>query len=560
MSRSWNLSESLFPKTFLRKRTSGVNTKLRPASGGVSPARHVRSVVRGPRSVAGHFIETPPSGCRGRLAVVFLFALTLGAIASTNNAMYSERPVPMIVTLRPETGMDKLLKDHGLQAHCTYHHALNGFAASLAPGQAQRLRADPRVLAVERDGQVRLCAQTNGTGIIRMGIPTFPVAHINGQDHRINVDVAVLDTGIQTNHPDLNVVQAVGFSDPGLGGNDWDGHGTHVAGIIGALDNNFGVVGVAPGARLWAVQVFGPTQHSWSNMLAGLDYIAMNADKIEIVNVSLDSTDISQPYIALEQAVASIVSRGVVFVAAAGNGGGDIAGPDGVWGTSDDVLPAALPEVMAVSAMNPTNDQIASFSDFSGQGSKPFPPGCSSCVVTSAIPGVPLYGIEVCGPGVAIYSTWINSGYAILSGTSMASPHAAGLVALYIAANGRAHTIQDVFAIRQAIVNSSQPESQWSPPNQAYTYYGPLIYPSGAWIPSPNILSQGMRSGTFQINFAAVPGYTYTAQYAPSLVSPRQWTPLGSTNGEGSVAPATLTDLAPNPVTRFYRLVRTPSP
>ena len=150
------------------------------------------------------------------------------------------------------------------------------------------LKQDSRVVLVGGNGRFYPCAQMVPSGVIRMGITNFPLAHINGVDERINVDVAVLDGGIQTNHPDLNVVHAVDCTGSGIV-DDQDGHGTHVAGIIGALDNGFGVVGVAPGARLWSVRVLEASGYgSTSMVLAGLDYIAQNADEIEVVNASLD--------------------------------------------------------------------------------------------------------------------------------------------------------------------------------------------------------------------------------------------------------------------------------
>src|ERR1035438_8037481 len=107
-----------------------------------------------------------------------------------------------IVTFRREADQDGCAKAFSVQRHHIYRHAINGFAANLDAATVEKLRHDPRVLAVERDGRVVLFSQTPSSGIIRMGVTNFPVAHINGQDHRINVDVAVLDTGIQTNHPD----------------------------------------------------------------------------------------------------------------------------------------------------------------------------------------------------------------------------------------------------------------------------------------------------------------------------------------------------------------------
>src|SRR5262249_53716420 len=145
----------------------------------------------------------------------------LSAAPGATTALTNAAPVPMIVTLRREVDQDGMVKEHGVNRHCAYRHAFNGFAARLNSGEIEKLKHDPRVIAVEPDGKVRTCSQTVPAGVLRMGITNFPVAHIDGSDHRIDVDVAVLDTGIQTNHPDLNVVQAVGFADPGLDGNDW---------------------------------------------------------------------------------------------------------------------------------------------------------------------------------------------------------------------------------------------------------------------------------------------------------------------------------------------------
>jgi subtilisin family serine protease len=462
-----------------------------------------------------------------------------------------------IITLKPEADLDAVVSELKLSPNHVYRYALKGFTASLPPAIIQQLRQDPRVLSVEADGEIVPCGQTVPTGILRMGITSFPVAHINGQDHRINVDVAVMDTGIQTNHPDLNVVQAVDCTGSGLNGDDWDGHGTHVAGIIGALDNDFGVVGVAPGVRLWSVQVIGAINHHWSTFIAGCDYIATNADQIAVVNASLAGyLDMTAPISAIHQAVSNLVSRGIVFVAAAGNFQNDIAGADLLYGTGDDVLPAALPEVMAVSAMDPTNDVMPDFTNIS---LRPKP-----CPVVS--PGL---GIDLAAPGVNILSTWKGGSYTTNSGTSMACAHAVGLVALYIAANGRAHSLADVYAIRQTLINTGQPQSVWNPGwNSGSHCYcvgdidgnpEPLAFPSEAWVPAPTILNGSMKPQGFQLSFPIVPGYTYTVLQADSPNPSSAWTPVTSTNGDGSLFTATVTDPGPDSA-RFYRLLRTPTP
>lgn len=502
------------------------------------------------------------------LARALWVACLLGIAANSRAATVTNRAERMIITLRAGVDVDKVIKDFSLRPSHTYRHALNGFAVSVNSEAAAKLKRDSRVLAVEPDGKAVLCDQTYGTGIVRMGVTNFPVAHIDGNDHRMDVDVAVLDSGIQTNHPDLNVFQSVGFTASGIV-DDTLGHGTHVAGIIGALDNNIGVVGVAPGVRLWSVKVFDTSGSDWSTILMGMDYVASNADRIAVVNASFTSDGITPaPIGAIEEAVSNIVSQGAVFVAAAGNAGQDLSGNDFVFGTPDDFLPAALPEVMAVSAMDPVTDTIASFSNYS------YIPRSNNFVLS---PGM---AIDVAAPGVTILSTWINSGYAFDTGTSMAAPHAAGLVALYIAANGRAYSAAGVYQIRQTIVSYGQPQTEWNPDGEPAYFttnsvegetsvtldtgdpdgnYEPLAVASESWVPQPTFTGFTNTPSGFQLSFAVVPGYAYTLQSTSDLGGPNSWSNLSTVDGTGSVATVTLTDT--NLATAaFYRLVRQPSP
>jgi subtilisin family serine protease len=496
-----------------------------------------------------------------------------------------------IVTLRRDADLDGMIKEFALKPRHRYRHALNGFAAPLDAATIQKLKQDKRVLAVEPDGRTVLCGQTYPAGITRMGLTNFPVAY-SGTNHWLNVVVAVMDAGIQLDHPDLNVCNHVGFADipegsPGYDGDDGNGHGTHVAGIIGAIgaidpSNGTEVLGVAPGVCLWSVQVIGTDgAGTWANFILGCDYIATNADQIEVVNASLGGTpNTASPYTAIHTAVSNLVSLGIVFVAAAGNSGDDLTSVDGYYGGPDNFVPAALPEVMAVSAMdpNPTDTNYPPAEDSGGDydniwnGSNyslyPKPPVCTNPLINNVIsPGA---GMDVSAPGVNILSTYKGSSYAYLTGTSMASPHAAGLVALYIAANGRAHSLQDVINIRQTIVNYSEPQSQWTPDGMPFDPINnptddpdgnpePLAYPSEAWVPVPNFTSENMTAQGFQLGFPTVPGYAYTVQSTASLNSSNSWATLASANGTGSLTTVTVTDPTPG-MMQFYRLLRQPAP
>ncbi len=359
-----------------------------------------------------------------------------------------------------------------------YEHALKGFSTTLPSAAAEAMKGHPLVKSVELDLTFRVTAQTLPTGVNRIDADLSPVAKINGQDERIDVDIAILDTGIDGSHPDLNVYSAgsrnfvTGLADTAW--QDGHGHGTHVAGIAAALDNGVGVVGVAPGARLWALKVIADNgTGSISDALAAVDYLTANADQIEVANMSFIEAGQSP---AFHQAVRNAVAAGVVIVAGAGNDSQDIYGADKIYGTSDDYFPASYPEVLTVSAMTDydgrpggssgsylapfygSDDAFAKYSNFStsvadwdGDPSTPNP-------VTS--PGA---GIDLIMPGTQINSTNTGGGYVVKDGTSMASPHAAGLAALFIAEYSRGapgdingdgvRNAADVYALRQSLID-----------------------------------------------------------------------------------------------------------
>jgi subtilisin family serine protease len=297
-----------------------------------------------------------------------------------------------------------------------YHNVFNGFAAVIPDQQLDAVRGDPRVKAVVPDRVVHAFKQTRPTGVDRIDADQNATAGIDGRDERVDVDVAVLDTAGNDTHPDLNVFASTNCTNSPIDSDD-DGHGTHVGGTIGALDNDIGVVGVAPGARLWNVRVLknGWGYDSW--IICGLDFVAEHAGEIEVANLSLggggsDSNCQTNVRDLFHQAFCRTVAAGVTVVVAAGNESSNAARH----------TPAAYDEVITVSALADSDglpggvgaatsagpdDSLAQFSNFGAD-------------------------VDIAAPGVSILST-VPGGYARFSGTSMASPHVAGAAALYLA-------------------------------------------------------------------------------------------------------------------------------
>lgn len=209
------------------------------------------------------------------------------------------------------------------------------------------------------------------------------------------IKVAVIDTGIDLKHPDLkdNIKGGYNAINPRKSANDDNGHGTHVAGIIAAIDNEIGVVGVGPKIDLYAVKVLNAAGSGYlSDVIEGLDWAIKN--KMNVVSMSLGTTTYSQSF---EDAIKRVNAAGIVQVAAAGNNGP---------GSNTVNYPAKFAEVIAVSATD-SNDAIASWSSRGPE-------------------------VDLAAPGVNIYSTYKGSTYKTLSGTSMACPHVTGVVALLL--------------------------------------------------------------------------------------------------------------------------------
>lgn len=212
----------------------------------------------------------------------------------------------------------------------------------------------------------------------------------HGLPSGIGVNVAVMDTGIDMNHPDLNVTGGVNIINAVKSPDDDNGHGTHVAGIVAAQDNSIGTVGVAPNVNLYAIKVLDRKGSGYtSNVIAGIEWAIEN--DIKIINMSLGSDYKSD---SLEVAIGSAAGAGIIVIAAAGN---DSSAVD---------YPAAFDNTIAVSA----TDQADELANFSSRGPQ----------------------VDVAAPGVSIYSTYKNGEYRTFNGTSMATPHVAGVIALMV--------------------------------------------------------------------------------------------------------------------------------
>lgn len=289
-----------------------------------------------------------------------------------------------------------------------YARALNGFSVRMNAAEVAILENDPRVAYIEKDQMIALAPPPgkgpggggdDGGGSTGQETP-YGIARVNGVSAYTGSGVAwVLDSGIDLDHPDLNVDASRGFNAFTSGRDsksldDGDGHGTHVAGTIAALNNDIGVIGVAPGATVIPVKVLDSRgSGSYSGVIAGIDHVAANGSPGDVANMSLGG-GASQ---AVDDAVINAAAQGVKFVIAAGNSGAN----------ANNYSPARAegPNVFTISAMD-INDSWASFSNYAN------PP------------------VDYCAPGVGIKSTWKSGGYNTISGTSMASPHAAGVLLL----------------------------------------------------------------------------------------------------------------------------------
>lgn len=288
----------------------------------------------------------------------------------------------------------------------TFGYALEGFVAVLTDAQLEELKNDPRIKSIENDYMIALAPPPgkgpgNGGGGGTDPSQEIPwgITRVGGAVNGAGKTAWIIDSGIDSDHPDLNVDVARSRSYVTKGKysiEDGSGHGTHVAGTVAALDNNIGVVGVAPGATIVALRVLddrGSGSFSWT--VQALDYVAANANAGDAVNMSLGPRS-RYTDSAVDAATLNVASLGVKIAIAAGNSSDDSAFYSPARNNH--------PNIYTVSAMD-INDNWASFSNY----------------------GSP---VDYAAPGVNVKSTYKSGGYASLNGTSMASPHVCGLLLL----------------------------------------------------------------------------------------------------------------------------------
>ena len=343
------------------------------------------------------------------LSVMLAFTLFFGSAgyAFAKPPAHAEK-VDVLVSFKEKPGSAEqaLIENEGGKVNRKYH-VVPTIAASIPKGKLESLRRKPKVTSVEEDITVQIIEERLPWGVDRMDAEI-----VHSQNKGRGVRVAILDTGIDLDHPDLRVAGDVTFVPETTSGDDDHGHGTMAAGIVAALDNDIGVVGVAPEVELYSVKVLNSNGSGvMSIILSGIEWAIDN--NMQVINMSFGGS-MDFP-LAIRTALEKAYQSGIVLVAGAGN-----AGDQGII-----FSPARFEPVIAVGA----TDQQDARASFSCTGST----------------------LELMAPGVGILSTSRGGGYNTGSGTSFSTPHVTGLAALLIA-SGVTNNVQ----VRQVLQGTAE--------------------------------------------------------------------------------------------------------
>ena len=324
------------------------------------------------------------------LSIMLASTLFFGSVgqAFAEPPAHAEK-VEVLVSFTEKPGPAEQALIHGLGGKVKRnYHIVPTVAASVPKGKLDSLRRNPRVASVDEDVKVQIIEETVPWGTERIGARV-----LHSQNKGWGVRVAILDTGIDLDHPDLRVAGDVSFVWETTSGDDDHGHGTMVAGVVAALDNDIGVVGVAPEAELYSVKVLnsdGDGVMSW--ILSGIEWAVDN--NMQVINMSFGGS-LNMPATVIE-AMERAYQSGIILVAGAGNSG-----------TGTIFSPARYEPIIAVGAI----DQQDARADFSCTGAT----------------------LELMAPGTGVQTTSLNGGFGSGSGTSFSTPHVTGVAALLIA-------------------------------------------------------------------------------------------------------------------------------
>ena len=381
-----------------------------------------------------------------KVILAVLMCVLVSGIAAAQQVLTSERAIPgqyIVVfndaqTTRSQVAAEAqaLARQHGASILHVYQDALRGFAASMSATAAAAIARSPRVRYVEQDSVMTIVAsQPNATwGLDRIDQRNLPLNTTYTYDTTaVNVDVYIIDTGVRSTHVEFGGRVTGGYTavNDGNGTNDCNGHGTHVSGTVGGA-----IYGVAKSVALHPVRVLDcGGSGSTSGVIAGVNWVAANHSTPAVANMSLGGGAST----ALDDAVRNAITSGVTFAIAAGNSNANAC----------NASPARVAQALTVGSTTST-DARSSFSNF------------GTCV-------------DLFAPGSSITSAW-NSGDSAtntISGTSMATPHVAGVAALYLAVNPSASPS----AVHAAIVNNTTPNKvtgagTGSPNRLLYSLFG----------------------------------------------------------------------------------------